>query len=122
MNAVLILAHGSKRQETERTLDSLIRKVKAKTGLEHVYPAYLQFSEQSLEQSIHELVEKDIKSIRIVPMFLFDGVHVTKDIPEELDVIGKKYPGIKITMSRHIGDDDRLADILADRIAESTIL
>jgi sirohydrochlorin ferrochelatase len=116
MNGILILAHGSKRQETERTLHSLVEKVKAKSGEKLVCPAYLQFSEQNLEAGIDELVKKGATSISIVPMFLFDGIHVTQDIPEELSEIRKKHPGISIAMSKHLGDDDRIADIIVDRI------
>jgi sirohydrochlorin cobaltochelatase len=116
MNGILILAHGSKRQETEQILNSLIEKVKAKTGEELVYPAYLQFSEQNLEKGIDMLVQSGAKSIKIMPMFLFDGVHVTQDIPNELNEINAKYPEIRIKMSRHIGDDDKIADIIVDRI------
>ena len=81
MDGVLILAHGSKRHETEEILESLVEKVKQKTGEKLVYPAYLQFSEQNLEVGINQLIESGAKNIKIVPMFLFNGVHVTQDIP-----------------------------------------
>lgn len=116
MNGILILAHGSKRQETEKILDSLVDKVKQKTGEKLVCPAYLQFSEQSLEAGIEQLIARGAKNIKVVPMFLFDGVHVTQDIPEELKAIMAKHPGINIRMSKHLGDDDRIADIIVDRI------
>ena len=116
MNGILILAHGSKRQETEVILNSLIEKVKVKTGEEHVYPAFLQFSELNLEKGIKNLVEKGASCIKIMPMFIFDGVHVTQDIPNELKEIIAKYPQVKIKISGHIGDDDKLADIIVDRI------
>lgn len=116
MDGVLILAHGSKRHETEKILDSLTSKVKKKTGSELVYPAYLQFSEQNLEVGIDYLVKKGACTIKVVPMFLFDGVHVTKDIPEEINNLKSKYPDVKIMMSKHLGDDDRIVDIIVDRL------
>jgi len=116
MNGILILAHGSKRQETEQTLNSLVSKVKQKTGEKLVVPAYLQFSEQNLKAGIEQLIDSGANDIKVVPMFLFDGVHVTQDIPEELNAIMAKHPGIKIRMSKHLGDDDRIAEIIADRI------
>lgn len=116
MEGIIILAHGSKREETEIILNSLIEKVKKKSGKDLVVPAFLQFSRQNLETGIDRLVLKGAKSIKIIPMFIFDGVHVTEDIPKELEEIGLKYPDIAIRMSRHIGDDDRLADIIIDRM------
>ncbi|MDP4182341.1 MAG: CbiX/SirB N-terminal domain-containing protein [Bacillota bacterium] len=116
MDGVLILAHGSKRQETEVILNSLVRKVKEKTGISLVIPAFLQFSEQNLEMGIAELTRNGAKNIKIVPMFIFDGVHVTEDIPNEINEIKAKFPEVSIKMSSHIGDDDKLADIIVDRI------
>lgn len=116
MNGILILAHGSKRTETEQTLNILVDKVKAKTGEKLVMPSYLQFSDQNLEVGIDKLVELGATSISIVPMFLFDGVHVTQDIPQELEQIKQKHKGITIRMSGHLGADDRIADIIVDRI------
>jgi len=116
MDGVLILAHGSKRTETERILNSLTNKVKRKIGESLIYPAYLQFSEQNLEAGIDYLVKNGATKIKVIPMFLFDGVHVTEDIPNAVNEIKRKYPGIEIRISRHLGDDDRIADIIADRI------
>jgi sirohydrochlorin ferrochelatase len=118
MNGILILAHGSKKRETECILNSLVDKVKNKTGEELVVPSYLQFSDQNLEKGVELLVNKGAKNIRIVPMFLFDGVHVREDIPGELDEIKERFPGVDIKMGRHIGDDDKLVDIIVDRISE----
>lgn len=116
MNGVLILAHGSRRQVTEKIMDSLTQKVIQLTGEPLIYPAYLQFSEQNLEAGIEYLVQQGARHIKIIPMFLFDGIHVTQDIPKELDDIMAKHPGVEVKMSGHLGDDDRIAEIIADRI------
>ncbi|MCL6591324.1 MAG: CbiX/SirB N-terminal domain-containing protein [Firmicutes bacterium] len=31
-----------------------------------------------------------------IPMFLFDGIHVTQDISSELEMIMAKHPGIEV--------------------------
>ena len=116
MIGILILAHGSRRQETDRILESLAKKVKDKTGEGLIFTAYLQFSQPNLETGIEYLIEKGATLIKVIPMFIFDGIHVTQDIPEELNAIMAKHPGIEVKMSRHLGDDDRIADIIADRI------
>lgn len=118
MEAILILAHGSKRNETEQTLNSIVQKVRHKIGSESVYPAYLQFSVQDMETIIKQLVDKGVKKFIVMPMFLFDGVHVTIDIPEEINKIKQIYRGIEVVITRHIGDDERIADIIIDRIAD----
>lgn len=84
---------------------------------QRVIPAYLQFSPNSLDKAVEQLVGEGVTRIKVIPMFLFDGIHVTEDIPEELEAIGERYPEVDIRMSRHLGDDDRIADIILDRMA-----
>jgi sirohydrochlorin ferrochelatase len=52
-------------------------------------------------------------------MFLANGMHIQSDIPEEIEVLRKKYPDVSITMTAHIGADPRIADILVERIKEA---
>lgn len=116
MKGVIILAHGSKRQETEKILNSLTEKVKNKTGESLIYPAYLQFSEQDMEAGADYLVKKGATEIIVIPLLLFDGIHVTQSIPNKLSEIKDKYHGINIRLSHHLGDDDRIAEIISDRV------
>ncbi|MFQ9617091.1 MAG: sirohydrochlorin chelatase, partial [Clostridium butyricum] len=54
----------------------------------------------------------------VVPYFLFSGVHIREDIPKEIEEYIADKPGIKISMGNTLGEDPRLADVLADRIKE----
>lgn len=118
MNGILILAHGSRKPETERILESLVSKLKIKTKGALIESAYLQFSEPSLEKGVESLIKLGALDIRIIPLFLFDGIHVTQDIPEEIETLKTRHPGIRISLGRHLGDDDRIVDIMKDRIDE----
>jgi sirohydrochlorin ferrochelatase len=118
MNGIIILAHGSKKKSTEEVLNKLADKVKNKKPDLIVKKAYLQFSEKNLLTAIKEFVDEGVLNIKIMPMFLFDGVHVTTDIPEEIEKIKEDLAvkNLKITLTKHIGADDRIADIIIDRI------
>lgn len=118
MNGVLILAHGSREKETEETLEKIVSMVKENLGLEDVEKAFLQFSETNLEKGLLNLMAKGIRDIKVVPYFLFDGVHIREDIPKEIEEFLKEYPDVRITFGRTLGDDVRLSRILADRVRE----
>jgi len=51
-----------------------------------------------------------------VPYFLFMGIHLKEDIPNMVAECAASFPGIRITMDEPLGVDERLADILVDRI------
>ena len=118
MTGVLLLAHGSREGDTEITMGRITAYVKETLGNGMVEEAYLQFREKNLEAGLLSLMSKGADTIRVVPYFLFEGVHIKEDIPAELAEFRKKHPGVEITMGKTLGADRRLADIVADRIRE----
>jgi sirohydrochlorin ferrochelatase len=119
MKGVLILAHGSREKETEKTMDKIAGMVRAKLPGTVIETAYLQFREASLETGLTRLIEKGANDISVVPYFLFEGLHIRKDIPAEIEEFLRDRPDVKVTMGRTLGTDERLADILADRIRQA---
>lgn len=117
MNGVLILAHGSRRKETETTLQKITAMVKEKITIPTEI-AYMEFSDQNIAHGLDQLVNKGIKNIKVVPYFLFSGIHILEDIPKELADYAHKHPEVNITMGNTLGADPRIADILIDRIME----
>ena len=59
--------------------------------------------------------------IVVVPLLLFKGNHVYKDIPEMLENEKSKYPQVEFIYANNIGADERIALIAADRIHEVLI-
>ena len=118
MKGVLVVAHGSRATETEATLDAILSMVMSKLPDVALECAFMEFSERSLEKGISALVERGVKEIRIVPYFLFSGIHIKEDIPEMAATCVANLPGITFTMGEPLGVDDRLAAILVDRIRQ----
>lgn len=117
MEGIIILAHGSKKKDTEEIAESLARKVKVNFQ-EPIKVAFLQLSDSTIEKAVSELYEIGVRKFKIVPMFIFDGIHITEDIPAELDRVKTIYTDITINLGRCIGDDDKLAAIVTERINE----
>ena len=118
MNGILIVAHGSRKKTTEATFDQIVSLAKAKVDV-LVETAYMEFSEQTIEKGLNRLLEKGVTQIRVIPYFLFSGMHLEKDIPEEIEKFLKNRSGLTIELGRPLGADPRLAQILVDRIQES---
>lgn len=115
MNGVLILAHGSRAKQTEKTFEAVVEMVKNKVNMP-IETAYMEFSEKNIESGLNALLAQGINHIKVVPYFLFSGIHIKQDIPEEIAAFLENHPNIRIEMGETLGVDPRLADILADRI------
>lgn len=119
MNGILLLAHGSRREDTKRTVNVIAGRLEEKLLISKVWVGYMEMAEPSIHEAVEDMVRNGVEHIYAVPIFLFDGIHIVKDIPDELEEIRRKHPGLQITLAKTIGEDERLADILADRAAEA---
>lgn len=116
---VVVLGHGSRLKKANALIPSIIGGLKQSLGLSKIYPAYLQLVRPDLCQSMEKLAKAGCRSIIIVPFFLFVGNHVSRDIPEIIEQEKKKYPGVRFIYTQNLGEDSRIADIVADKIREN---
>jgi len=71
---------------------------------------------QSIDEAVDKLVLAGVSQVIVAPLFLANGMHIRSDIPAEITKIQAKYPTVAIKMAAHIGADQRIADILMERI------
>jgi sirohydrochlorin ferrochelatase len=119
-DAVLLLGHGSRREEANAPLADVARLVAERLGGVEVSCAFLQFASPGLAEAVEELIARGRRKIAVMPFFLFSGAHVTEDIPEALKNLGEKHPGVELTMCDPLGVHPLLADIVCERIREKT--
>lgn len=105
MNTLIILAHGSRREESNLEIKSLTEKVRALAGPEygHIEYAYLELIEPSLPQAIDNSINNGALNITVFPYFLNSGNHVKRDIPEMIKTAEEKYPDCIFNVSACIG-------------------
>jgi sirohydrochlorin ferrochelatase len=118
LKGILILAHGSRERDTEATLNKVVSILKERVQFENIEQAYMEFSEPNINKGLSKLVADGVTDIKVVPYFLFEGVHIKEDIPKEIREFNEANPQVKITIGKTLGADSRLAEILADRVKE----
>ena len=64
------------------------------------------------------LRERGCTDVVVIPYFLFEGVHICKDIPEVIRAYAAEHPEIRIRLGRTLGVDDRLAVIVSEQVQE----
>lgn len=116
MKGFLILAHGSRRIETKQMMEKMMIMIKEKNPDSLIENAFMELCNPLLSEGLDLLVSKGVTNITIIPYFLFEGIHIKKDIPNEISEYLKNKPNLTITMSQTLGADERLADIITERI------
>ncbi|MDW7673761.1 MAG: CbiX/SirB N-terminal domain-containing protein [Bacillota bacterium] len=113
----IILGHGSRASEANESLKLIANLVTEKLDSQNVKVAYMGLCEPTLEAATEELVNSGCGKIIIMPFFLYRGIHLQEDIPAKITSLTEKHDGkVVINFAKHIGVDDRLADIVVDRI------
>ena len=114
MHVLLLVAHGSRRQESNLEIESLSKKIAKFESKEFdkVMPAFLEFASPSIPEAIKKCSEIGAAKVTILPYFLSAGVHITRDIPNEISEASQNTPGLDIQIANYFGSRDEIAEIL----------
>jgi len=102
MNALLIVAHGSRKPDANQALLELAMQVQALGG-QQVRCAFLQFGQPDLPTALADLVASGADAITIVPLVLTAGKHLEEDIRTATDTLRRDHPELTVTLSPHLG-------------------
>ena len=114
MNILLLVAHGSRREESNLEVVSLSKKMEKfnSNPFDKVMPAYLEFASPSIPEAIEKCNEMGAKSITVLPYFLSAGVHINRDIPSEVENASQDFPNLNITIANYFGSREEIAELL----------
>ncbi|KXS43892.1 MULTISPECIES: sirohydrochlorin chelatase [unclassified Candidatus Frackibacter] len=115
---VVILGHGSKAEESNQAFLEFCDLTAKNLDYDFVGGGFLQFADPRLDDVIAEAVNDGVEKIAIMPLFLFPGNHVQKDIPRVLGRLKEEHPDVEFAYADHVGIDERLTEIVADRVKE----
>jgi sirohydrochlorin cobaltochelatase len=54
-----------------------------------------------------------------MPYFLFNGIHLTRDIPSRIGVIRQTNPQVEFILANTLGVDEHLVDLVSRRIQDA---
>lgn len=116
--AVLLLGHGSKAKEANDTLRAVAETLRAREGYGCVHAAFLQMETPDFQEGFGEIASKGFNDIIVMPYFLYTGLHVKQDLPEEIAKAKEKFPHVNVRLARSLGFHDKLVDVTVERIVE----
>ncbi len=117
--AVLLVAHGSRRQEANRDLTLLAEQIAARGAYPIVEVGYLEVSRPTIPEGGRACVARGAKSIRILPYFLSAGRHVIEDLTAIRDELSAEFPDVDFILCPHLGLHPQMVEIVLDRLSGS---
>ena len=116
---VVVLAHGSKVRSGNEGLFKIVEMLRSMEKWDMVEACFLQLAKPGLTEAVDDIVGRGAKRVVVMPLLLFSGNHVLKDIPEEIEKEQKKFPEVEFCYAKNIGADERIAQITRERIEEA---
>lgn len=115
--AILLVDHGSRRPEANAQLEALAERVRARAPERRVHVAHMDVVPPSIAEGIDACVSDGARDIVVHPYFLGPGEHTRSDIPRLVEQAAARHPGVRVRVSEPLGLDDRLVELILDRIA-----
>lgn len=105
MKALLVVAHGSRRAESNDEVRALTARIREQAGARFgmVECAFLELAEPSIPDGIECAIRNGAEEVVVLPYFLSAGRHVVKDIPEQVRAKQGEHPRVKIILAPHLG-------------------
>ena len=117
--AILLIDHGSRRDEANALLDAVAEQVRKRTPEAIVEVAHLEITEPNIAEGIDACVGKGATQIVVHPFFLGPGRHTSEDIPEQVGRAASRHSNIQIRISEPLGGHDAIIDVILDRVSDA---
>ena len=113
---VLIIGHGSKDPNAQISLNYVVNGLKEK--YRNVSRCFLEIEKPDIFEGIEKCEKDNPKVLVIVFYFLHEGAHVKTDINNDLKPALEKANLEKICITKHLGTDEKMIDLIMERARE----
>ena len=113
---LLIVDHGTRSAEANTPLAELAKRIGSARPDWVVEHAHMELAEPGFDVGIDLLVSRGASAILIHLHFLGIGYHVRETIPQLVANARERHPTVAIETTAPLGEDDRLVEIVLDRM------
>jgi sirohydrochlorin ferrochelatase len=119
VKAILLIDHGSTRDESNRMLECMATLVRHLVGDEVVVEhAHMELAEPSIDAGFANCVRAGATEVIAFPYMLSPGKHSTRDIPRLVSEAARSFPGVAFRVTPAFGVHEKLAEVILLRADE----
>ncbi|PID14325.1 sirohydrochlorin chelatase [Sporosarcina sp. P34] len=120
MKAILYICHGSRVKEGQQAALAFIEKTMETKAAPIQEACFLELAEPSIAEGVARCIARGATEIIAIPFLLLRAGHANVDIPTELQEVMMNYPDIPVYYGDPIGVDERMINVLIERLHEAT--
>src|SRR4051794_34374072 len=103
--AVLLIAHGSRHPPANDDLHQLVGRIASLGEYPIVEPAFLELAEPDIPTGGDRCVGRGAATVLMIPYFLSEGMHLTRDLRDARDELSRRHPGVEFRLGPPLGPD-----------------
>ena len=119
--ALLLIDHGSTRDDANDLLPKVARMVREMSDFEIVCYAHMELAEPTIQQGFDTCVAAGATEVIVHPYFLGPGRHSVSDIPRMVAEAAAKYPGVSYRLTEPLGLDPKIGELILKRVRDSAL-
>ena len=116
--AVLLIAHGSRRESANRDLAELAEQIADRGPWRIVETSYLELADPTISAGAKRCIERGAAWVLMLPYFLSTGAHVTEDLRRYRDELAAAYPEVTFVLCPPLGPHPLLVELVIRRLEE----
>lgn len=111
--AIILFAHGSRDPDWSAPFERIRRQVEIARPEARVELAYLESTPPKLVQAAEKLIAQGVRSLIIAPLFMGQGAHAKRDLPELVESLRSNYPSVTVRVLPALSDAPEVLDFIA---------
>lgn len=113
-HGLILFAHGARDPEWAEPFEKIRDRIATRHPKAAIALAFLELMQPSLEHAVDALAAQGIARITLVPLFMAQGGHLKKDLPELLRAMAAKHPSVSFRITPAIGEVAHILGAIAD--------
>jgi sirohydrochlorin ferrochelatase len=122
VKGILIIDHGSMKEEANRMLECVGELVQRMAGENVIVRiAHMELAAPTIADGFEACIAAGATEIVAFPYMLSPGKHSTRDIPRMVAEISASHPGIPVQVTKAFGVSEQLAAVVLSRAGVSQV-
>ena len=117
--ALLLIDHGSIRDDANELLPKVARMVKEMSDFEIVCYAHMELAEPTIQQGFDDCIAAGADEVVVHPYFLGPGRHSVSDIPRMVAQAAARHAGVSYRITEPLGLDPKIGRLIIERVQQS---
>lgn len=114
---LILFGHGARDPEWSRPIERLFNILVSQYPEQVVAVAFLEYLSPTLENCVSPLIAKGMRDFVVLPIFIAQGGHLKRELPEMLLRLAEQYPDCHFNLAPAMGESESVIAAMAAHAA-----